>query len=115
MARVGRPVTKKGKAAAKHREASREEYRSLPVSKRKERVADRDSEAQRKADAKRLKNDHASRTAYHRADAKAVKGVPKGSKCARCGATTNIQRHVVGGKFKEYLCGRCNTRAIGRS
>lgn len=113
MARVGRPRTKTGKAAARHREQSREEYRSLPESKKKARVADRDKEAQRKADAKRLSSQRSKRNSYHRTEARALKDVPKGTKCGKCGSTRNVQRHVVKGKFKGYLCGRCNTNAIG--
>lgn len=111
MAGVGRPRTKKGPAASKHRTASREEYRSLPDSKKKSRVADRDKAAQRKADSKR--SSQPKRKAYKRQDAKAVRGVPKGTKCAKCGSTSNVQRHAVNGKFKEYLCGKCNVKAIG--
>jgi hypothetical protein len=116
VARVGRPRTKTGKAAAKHRAQSREEYRSLPDSKKKARVANRDKEAQRKADAKRLSSQRDKRNSYHRTEAKALKGVPKGKKCSHpgCNATTNIQRHVVNGKFKGYLCAKHNTNAIGK-
>jgi ribosomal protein S27AE len=113
LASVGRPATKKGPKAAKHRAASREEYRGLPDSGKKKRVASRDKTAQRKADAKRLSTQRNKRNAYHKADAKATRGIPKGTKCANCGSTTNIQRHVVNGKFKQYLCGRCNVKAIG--
>lgn len=111
MARVGRPRTKTGKAAAKHRAQSREEYRSLPPAKKKARVANRDKAAQRKADAKRASQP--KRRAYKRQDAKAVRGIPKGTKCSKCGSTRNVQRHVVNGKFKSYLCGKCNVAAIG--
>jgi hypothetical protein len=109
---VGRPRTKTGKAAAKHRTASREEYRKLSPAKKKARVANRDKAAQRRADEKR--SDQPARKAYKRADAKAVRGVPKGTKCQYpgCNATTNIQRHVVNGKFVKYLCGRHNVKAI---
>jgi len=113
VAKAGRPVTKKGKAAAKHRKASREEYQKLPDSKKKARVSSRSKEAQRKADSKRLSTQRSKRNAYHKADARATRSIPKGTKCAKCGSTTNIQRHVVNGKFKEYLCGKCNSRAIG--
>ena len=113
MAKVGRPVTKTGQKAAKHRKASREEYRGLPETGKKKRVTSRDKAAQRKADAKRLSSQRSKRNAYHKTDAKATKSVPKGSKCSNCGSTTNVQRHVVNGKFKNYLCGKCNTRAIG--
>jgi hypothetical protein len=111
VARVGRPVTKKGKAASRHRAQSREEYRSLPASGKKARVQNRDKAAQRRADEKR--SDQPARKAYKRADAKAVRGIPKGTHCANCGSTQNVQRHVVGGKFVKYLCAKCNVRAIG--
>lgn len=113
MARVGRPVTKTGAAAAKHRKQSREEYRELPASKKKARVASRDKAAQRSADAKRLSSQRDKRNSYHRTEAKVLKSVPKGTKCGKCGSTRNVQRHVVKGKFKGYLCGKCNTNAIG--
>lgn len=112
MARVGRPVTKKGKAAATHRSASRSEYQKLPASGKKARVANRSKEAQRKADEKR--SPQPARKAYRKMDAKAVAGVPKGTKCAVCGSTANVQRHVVNGKFKNYLCGKHNVAAIGK-
>jgi transposase-like protein len=47
-------------------------------------------------------------------DAKAVAGVPRGTKCSNCGSTTNVQRHVVKGKFSRYLCAKCNVAAIGK-
>ena len=112
MARVGRPVTKKGSAASKHRTASRTEYQQLPPSGKKARVANRSKEAQRTADTKR--SPQPARKAYKKMDAKAVSGVPKGTKCSNCGSTTNVQRHVVRGKFSRYLCGKCNVAAIGK-
>jgi predicted SprT family Zn-dependent metalloprotease len=112
MARVGRPVTKKGKAAATHRTASRNEYASLPASGKKARVANRSKEAQRVADNKR--SPQPARKAYKKMDAKAVAGIPKGTKCSNCGSTTNVQRHVVKGKFSRYLCAKCNVAAIGK-
>jgi len=112
LARVGRPVTKKGSAASKHRTASRTEYQKLPASGKKARVANRSKEAQRTADTKR--SPQPARKAYKKMDAKAVSGVPKGTKCSNCGSTTNVQRHVVRGKFSRYLCGKCNVAAIGK-
>lgn len=111
MARVGRPTTKKTAAAKKHAAAEKARYQKLPTSKKKAIVANRDKAAQRKADEKRASQPQ--RKAYRRQDAKGVRGVPKGRKCANCGSTENVQRHVVNGKFKEYLCGRCNVKAIG--
>ena len=113
MARVGRPVTKKGTAAAKHRVAARKEYQGLPESGKKARVANRSKPAQQKADVKRAAEPQ--RVAYRKRDAKAKQGIPKGTKCANCGSTVNVQRHVVGGKFKKYLCAKCNTNAIGKT
>ncbi len=114
MAKVGRPVTKSGPTAEKARKAARDAYRSLPADKKKARVQNRSKAAQRAADARRLAKDRDGRNAYHRKDAHALQKVPKGAVCAKCGATRNIQRHVVNGKFREYLCGRCNTQAIGK-
>ena len=113
MAKTGRPITKQGKAAAASRASSRKSYQSKTPAEKKAVVANRDSEAQRQADARRLASQKTKRNTYHRNDARATSGVPKGTKCANCGSTTNVQRHVVNGKFKSYLCGRCNTRAIG--
>jgi ribosomal protein S27AE len=112
LAKVGRPATKKGSAAVRHRTASRTEYQQLPASGKKARVADRSKEAQRKADTKR--SPQPARKAYKKMDAKAVAGIPKGTKCSNCGSTTNVQRHVVKGKFSRYLCAKCNVAAIGK-
>jgi len=112
MAKVGRPRTKTGKAASVHRTASQKEYASLPASGKKARVANRSKEAQRKADVKR--SPQPARKAYRKMDAKAVAGVPRGTKCSNCGSTTNVQRHVVKGKFSRYLCAKCNVAAIGK-
>jgi hypothetical protein len=112
LARVGRPTTKKGKAAQAKRLRSRKAYDSLSVSERQALVQKRDKSAQRKADAKRYRSQKSERDTYHRNDARATQGVPKGTKCAKCGSTRNVQRHVVRGKFVNYLCGRCNVAAI---
>ncbi len=114
MAKVGRPVTKSGSAAEKARKAARDAYRALPEAKKKARVQNRSKAAQRAADARRLAKDRDGRNAYHRKDARAVQDVPKGAVCAKCGSTKNVQRHVVNGKFRQYLCGRCNVQAIGK-
>lgn len=113
MARVGRPRTSKGKAAVSHRAASQREYDNLPASGKKARVANRSKAAQRVADEKR--SGAPARKAYKKQDAKAVAGVPKGKQCSVCGSTDNVQRHVVGGKFKSYLCAKHNVAAIGKS
>lgn len=109
---VGRPAKKTGKAAAAKRASSRKSYNAKSVTERKAIVQNRDKEAQRRGDAKRLAKSRPKRNAYHRLDAKATQGVPKGSKCASCGSTANVQRHVKNGKFSRYLCGRCNVKAI---
>lgn len=108
--KTGRPVTKKGSAAKKHRDASRKEYQSLPVAKKNARVADRDKAAQRKADAKRLKKSHAKRNEYHRKQAAAVSGTPKPAKCPRCGSTKNVERHHYG-KVVRAMCAKCHAKA----
>jgi hypothetical protein len=108
----GRPATNKSAAAKKHAAAEKKRYNALPVSKRQSIVATRDKEAQRRADEKRASQPQ--RKAYRKQDAKAVAKVPKGTKCAVCGTTRNVQRHVVNGKFKSYLCGRHNVAEIGK-
>lgn len=109
--RVGRPTTKKTAAAKKHAAAEKARYDKLSPAKKKAIVATRDKAAQRKADEKRA--EQPQRKAYRRQDAKGVQGVPKGRKCSKCGSTSNVQRHVVNGKFQRYLCAKCNTNAIG--
>lgn len=111
MATPGRPARNKSAAAKKHAAAEKKRYNALPDSKKKAIVKGRSKAAQRKADEKRA--DQPQRKAYRKQDAKAVRGVPKGKKCANCGSTTDVQRHVVNGKFSRYLCRRCNVRAIG--
>ena len=54
MAKTGRPITKQGKAAAASRASSRKSYQSKTLAEKKAVVANRDSEAQRQADARRL-------------------------------------------------------------
>jgi hypothetical protein len=112
VAKRGRPATNKSAAAKKHAAAEKKRYQSLPVSKRQSIVQTRDKEAQRRADEKRASQP--ARKAYKKQDAKAVSKVPKGKVCAVCGSKVNVQRHVVNGKFKEYLCGRHNVAAIGK-
>ena len=113
MAKRGRPVTKTGPAAAKARAAAKKSYDSKSPAEKKAVVARQDKEARRKNDLKRA--DQPQRKAYIKQDKKGVSGVPKGTKCANCGSTTNVQRHVVNGKFKRYLCGKCNVAQIGKS
>lgn len=111
MAKTGRPVTKKGKAAARHRAASRSEYQSLTPAERKARVAARDKEAQRKADAKRLAKDPEGRRSYHREQAKARSKAPK--KPANCQwpgcSSTDIEFHHQG--TDRWLCPRHHAMA----
>lgn len=112
MATKGRPATNKSAAAKKHAAAEKARYQKLPLSKRQSIVQTRDKQAQQRADEKRASQPQ--RKAYRRQDAKAVAKVPKGTKCAVCGTTRNVQRHVVNGKFKAYLCGRHNVAQIGK-
>lgn len=107
---VGRPVRKNTPAAKKHREEEKARYNKLPVSKRQSIVQTRDKEAQRKADAKRLKTQRGERNAYHKEQAKAVKGVAPGGSCSSCGSKKNVERHHIRGKVIK-LCATCHARA----
>ena len=112
MATKGRPVTKTGPAAAKARQAAKKAYQSKTPAEKKAVVARQDKAARRRADEKRASQPQ--RIAYRKQDQKGVSGVPKGAKCALCGTTPNVQRHVVNGKFVRYLCGKHNVAQIGK-
>ncbi len=103
-------MTKKDGAAAKHRDSERERYKKLPLAKRRKIVQERDKQAQRDGDARRYAKDKAGRDAYHREQAKAVKGVPTGGVCSRCGSKRNVERHHSGGKIVK-LCATCHAKA----
>ncbi len=109
VAKTGRPATKRGSAAKKHRDASRKEYQSLPTAKKSARVTNRSKPAQRKADAKRLASQRTKRNEYHREQAAAVADVPKPTKCSVCGGTKNVERHHYG-KVVRAVCARCHAR-----
>lgn len=63
---TGRPITKKGAAAAKKRKQARSWYQRLSDKEKQAYVARRSKEAQRKADRKRLAKDRDGRNSYHR-------------------------------------------------
>ena len=115
MAKTGRPVTKTGAAAAKHRLRSRKEYQNLSPEKKRQRVANRDKEAQRKADEKRYAKAKPERDSYHRAQAKAKKKAPPRPKsCSWPGCKrTNIQFHHQG--VDRWLCPTHHAMARNRS
>jgi hypothetical protein len=103
---VGRPVTKAGSAAAKKRSAEKKRYNALPISKRKKLVQTRDKEAQRKADAKRLRTQKPERTEYHREQARSrPKSGAKPTVCQwpGCKVKKNLQWHHQGSRDR-YLC-----------
>ena len=110
MGQVGRPAKKNTPAAKKHRAAEKARYNKLPLSERRALVQNRDKEAQRRADAKRLASQREKRNAYHKEQAAAVKAVPPGGKCASCGSTKNVERHHIGGKVRK-LCATCHAKA----
>lgn len=102
---VGRPVTKTGAAAAKKRAAAKKAYRAKPLSERKAIVQNRDKDAQRKADAKRLSKSKGERTAYHREQARArAKAPPKPKTCQwpGCSRSDKLQWHHQGTNDKFY-------------
>lgn len=115
MAKTGRPVTKRGSAAAKHRKASREEYQRLSAADKAKRVANRDKEAQRRADAKRLSSQKGKRNSYHREQAGAKrKAPPKPKTCTWPGCNrTDIQFHHQG--VDRWLCPTHHAMARNRS
>jgi hypothetical protein len=110
--KTGRPVTKAGAKAKRHRDQARKWYQKQSSSKRTSLVKNRSSEAQRKADAKRLSSQRSARNTYHREQARAVSGAPKPSKCSRCGSTSNVERHHSGGKVIA-LCAKCHAKVRG--
>lgn len=112
MAKTGRPVTRTGRKAARHRIKARQWYQKQSPSKKDSLVSDRDKEAQRKADAKRHAKSRSARNAYHSKQQKAVAGKKNPGKCARCGSTTNVELHHKGGRVTA-LCAKCHARARG--
>jgi len=109
--KTGRPVTKKGPKAKAHREKARKWYQKQSTAKKDQLVANRDKEAQRKADAKRHSKARSERNEYNSEQQKAVKGV-KATRCSRCGSTENVERHHKGKKVVA-LCGKCHAKARG--
>ena len=103
----GRPITKSTPAAAKSRASSKKSYAKMTPAERTSLVQNRDKEAQKRGDARRLEKARPARNAYHKKQAAAVKGVPSGGKCSSCGSTTNVERHHIGSKIVK-LCGKCH-------
>lgn len=109
---VGRPATKTGAAAAKKRAAARKSYQSLPVEKRKAIVQNRDKEAQRKADAKRLASQRPERNKYHREQAKArSKAGKRPATCQAPGCKNKPEFHHQG--TDKWLCPTHHAKARG--
>jgi len=115
--RTGRPVTKKGAKAAKHRKAARQWYQDLPQAEKDAYVARRSKEAQRKADAKRYAKNPAKRKAYHKERtgpiaARIEKGELKPpTRCSRCGSTKDVEYHHRSDTRVVALCTKCNNRS----
>jgi len=116
---TGRPVTKHGHAAEKHRKSARKWYQELSDEEKAAYVQRRDKGAQRKADAKRLSKQRGKRNEYHRTKTSPQHAAEKSGKmkqahkCAVCGTTKDVQFHHTGKEplRGRYLCAKHNNRA----
>ncbi len=108
MAKTGRPITKTGEKAKRHREAARKWYQKQSTAKKEALVSNRSKEAQRKADAKRHAKHKEERNEYHASQMKAAKGKKNPGKCSVCGSTKNVEFHHQG--TDRWLCGKCHAK-----
>ena len=114
---TGRPITKKGPAAARHRVSAQKWYASLSPAEKIAYVRRRSRAAQNAAEKRRYSKHHAQRNAYHRdltskehaAEAQGKLKRPK--TCAYPGCTrTDVQFHHTGTNPTRgrWLCAKHN-------
>jgi len=105
MAKPGRPVTKKGPKASKHRKQASEWYQKQSPQEKDAIVQRRSKSAQRKADAKRLAKDPEGRSKYHAEQAQAKKDAPPKPKTCQwpgCSKSTGLELHHQSKPYKWY-------------
>jgi hypothetical protein len=117
---TGRPIKRKGKAAAAHRKSAQKWYANLSEAEKQAYIHRRSKSAQRKANAKRDRVDKADRTSYHKkltspqhaAEESGKLKQPKTCSYPGCNRT-DVQFHHTGSSPTRgrYLCAKHNNRA----
>jgi hypothetical protein len=111
---TGRPITRKGKKAARKRDQAQKWYANLSDEEKQAYVARRDKKAQRRANAKRDRKDRAKRNKYHRELTSAAHSAMKSGKLKK--PAGDLQFHHTGAKGKRkgtkgvWLSARENNR-----
>ena len=107
---TGRPITRKGKKAAKKRDQAQKWYANLSDEEKKAYVARRSKAAQRKANRKRDTKDRAKQNKYHREKTSPAHSAMKSGKLKK--PASKLQFHHTGksGTKGVFLTARENNR-----
>jgi len=111
---TGRPITKKGAAAARKRKQAQLWYEKLSDAEKKAYVARRSKSAQRKANAKRDDKDRAKRNKYHRELTSKAHSAVKSGKLKKPAGDLEFHHTGKSGTKGRWLSAVANNRAKPR-